>query len=517
MSNEPMRIDRFGSDLAGLVQDVGSLLNRVHEVCSAYVNSTKVVNLSDERHGKNGTLLSWDVAMDLKDIFVLAVITQANLAYRGSTDMGKSFLAELGLSAVFGAHGDGWWKAEVGRAMTVDDFVDIDLGVLKDSKLSEAVSAAPWLAFPGRLLDEINRSHSKINNILLHLIDGSGLHLSGNLHIPVGFPYRVDETAKRYSFTVVTANQRTQEYGGTYDEDKALVRRIILSMDLDDYAPSAKDIATLLKSRRPKFELPNCSSMLHSVLRVYESLSETLPFSPLAQLFLHYLSGLGTCIRTRSGRVQPNLQPAICDKCHLSKSNRFCGHVSGPSEGLLLWLRELSLGIAAIRGAKVLQRVRKDCLAGRIKEIQEFLDSKAQGQELYEAFVSDYIEGLTAMGEDVVAAFSLGAPYHVFIDKSWLEKQDTYEKSEIYAFADIAASSWNTMSELLKKHESLFSGLAADNELSHESQSQVEVMISTVNAAILPVVLAIRDKPLPLRFREDLSVRRNGGVGRVNV
>jgi hypothetical protein len=376
--------------------------------------------------------------------------------------------------------------------------------MLSESKLSEAISAVPWLAFPGRIADEINRAHPKLNNALLHIIDGTGLHIKANTYIPVGMPYEVDDEMKRYSFTIATSNPRTTDYGGTYSLDAALERRIVLTINLDDVHPSTSDVVQLIRERRPKGELPQYTPMTESVIRVYESLADTMPVSPLATLLQLYFSGYGTCIRTRSGRMNPVLQPAICDKCHLGKSSRFCRNVSGVSEGLLLWVKEIAAAIAAVRAAKILEHVRADCLADRHTDLQSFMESSAKGENLFDEFREWYIENLSVLGEDVVAAYSLVAPGHVSINLDWMNRQEQYEKSESLAFSDIATSSWQTLQSILRSRQDLFSELAANGDLTPARQADVETLVTTVDCAMLSVIAALRDDDLRQKFRSAL-------------
>ena len=500
MSKDVLSIKPFGNDRTTLIDEVDRLLVRMSEATEKYLNSTCVVHLSEERVGENDALFTTAPGLTVKDIFVLAMICQAPLGLLGSTDRGKTALASLALQGIFGEHKKHWWRVEISSSMSADDLLEIDMSKLADSKLSEAMSAAPWLSFPGRLADEINRCPAKLANHILHLIDGSGLHLRGDLFIPVGLPYRVNGKMKRYSFTTTTENP--DDYEGTYTVDPALVRRIVLSVDLDDNLPSVQDLAKLMEEGRAKLDLPQCSPLTDSVIRVYESLPTCVPISPLAKLFLHYLSGLNTCVRTRSGRLRIDLQPGICDKCHLYKSHPFCGRVGGLSEGLLLWTKEVATGIAAVRAAKVLRQVREDCEQKDHGEVQRFLDSSATGSKLFDAFRRRYLAELSVIGEDVIAAYSLIAPNHVYIDRSWLEAQAAYENRETYAFADVAARSWEAMQQLLRKHGTLFDALATDGELSPVNEGEVESLLTTENAAMLAVISALRSKPLSIKFNE---------------
>jgi hypothetical protein len=246
--------------------------------------------------------------------------------------------------------------------------------------------------------------------------------------------------------------------------------------------------------------LSHCDSQVESIIRLYESLLGTIPFSALAELLLQYFWGMGTCVNTRAGRVRPELTPAVCGKCHLFKAHRFCGRVGGLSEGLLLWCKETALGIAAVRGAKVLEQARRDCLGGRAAPIQELVSSCATGDELFEVFAQAYTRQLSVQGEDVVAAYALLAPGHVWINRDFLNSHAPWERSETYAFADIAATSWISLQKHLREHGRLFSSLAENRELSAGFQSETETLVTTVDAATLAVIAAVRERDLPLRF-----------------
>ena len=64
---------------------------------------------------------------------------------------------------------------------------------------------------------------------------------------------------------------------------------------------------------------------------------------------------------------------------------------------------------------------------------------------MYEEFCAEYFKNLKVTGEDAVAAYALIAPNHVPIDRDWLESQEAYEKSEVYAFGHVANASWEMM------------------------------------------------------------------------
>jgi len=55
---------------------------------------------------------------------------------------------------------------------------------------------------------------------------------------------------------------------------------------------------------------------------------------------------------------------------------------------------------------------------------------------------------------------------------------------------------------LLLKHRHLFEELSADRELSPARQAEVEELVTTEDAAMLAVISALRNNPIPLNFRD---------------
>jgi hypothetical protein len=505
---DTLTITRFEKPLE-VVRLVRKILRRARDCSSDYYNSAPVVEVPEVRQGKNGSILSWSLPFTVKDFCTLGAIAQSPIGLRGGTDIGKTFLGSRIMSGLFGRHEEGWWCHEVSAGLTEEDLIDVDVGKLKQSTIRESISAAPWLSLPGIVLDELNRTPAKLANTLLHLLDG-GFHLRG-LVFPVGREYLVGNRSKRYLFCIATANNpEGDDYDGIFQEDAALLRRVVLQLDLEDCPVNVSDIAAMLNSttKRVKNEAGEHVSIEKDVITVYESLPESIPFSGLAHLFLYYLWGLGTCVRTKSERIRKDLIPALCEKCHLSKQDKFCGRVGGISEGLLICCKEIARAVAVIRAAKVLEQVREDCEEGRHRQIQDFLDSRATGTDLFEEFSARYIDTLEVEGEDVVAAYSLIAPRHVWIRKDFLESDDRYEKSERYAFADVATTSWARMKGMMLQYQALFNELAVNAEVSGEHQSLVERIVTTESAPMLAVISAFRNEALPRKYRDEMVRHR---------
>jgi MoxR-like ATPase len=493
---------------AECLERVDRLLDAVLEAAQDYFNSTPIVTLSDRLKSRKGIEMGWSCPIDLKTVSLVSSLAQAPLVLRGGTDRGKTALAERVLTGLFGKHGEDWWRMEINRGLSIDDVIDIDIDKLSRSKLSQAIESATWLGKSGRLLDEVNRVHAKLSNLVLHLADGTGFNVRGDLSLPVGRPYRFDEQQKRYSFTIATANHLHQDYAGAFEEDVALTRRLVVSIDMDQIPPSPGDITRMLASRRAKTTLPSAPSHEQQVIEVYEALPDVVPFSACGYLLMHYFAGMSTCVRSRSGRLQPQLNRKLCAQCHLDKSRATCGRIGGLTEGLMLWVRDLATALAAVRAALVFRQVGRDCKAweqnASLSRLQRFLETDAIGEELLDRFRVAYLEQLKVTDEDVAAAYVLAAPTHVWIDPAWLKDQARFEANPFYVFRHVARDAWRQLLGFLKTHTDLARKLASGEELTPADQNEIETVVTTEDAALLAVIGALRDQELPLQFRDEL-------------
>lgn len=502
MTKRIIEIEPLESDRQKLLDLVEILDARIHKATAEYVNSTAVVSVTEELIGSGGFVLEKHVNFGIKDVCTVGLMTQGSVGFWGGTDRGKT---DLGRRVLGGAFGRGHFRRiEVNRAMGIEDMIDMDFKKLAHSRLSEAVTGAKWLDDPARLVDEVNRAHSKLVNVLLHLIDGSGFNVRGDLSIEVGVPYRARDEELRYSCSIVTANHADMGYSGVFEEDEALVRRVVMILDFDIFPLTPRDAASLTKSRsrRAKPRMPNFPSMLEPILTIYESLLETVPFSALGLMLLHYLYSLGTCVPALSGKMRPGLGAKLCKDCKVSEKHPFCGRVGGLSEGLLQWVKEIACAVALLRGARVLADVRQDCEGGHCDEIRHLLGSKNSGKKLFAKFREWYVERLQVLPDDVIAAYSLVAPRHLWLSPQFLNGTPAFEGHPFYAFRHVASESWKRLRCLLTEHEELFDTLKDGGEVLPIHQAEVEKLITSEDPATLGVISLIRDDALPLRFRE---------------
>ena len=528
IKNQTIAIECKPLTVSQCVSKVSKLLSSVRKSTQKYYNSTPILTVPDIFERDNpADSISWSIPIDLKIIAVIAAIAQAPLSFRGSTDKGKTALAEMILSGLFGTQDEGWWRMEINRGLTVDDLTNVCVEVESGSKGSSGsgagcgtgsrytptIEAAEWLSKPARLLDEINRVHPKLANIVLHLADGTGFNVRGDISIPVGMPYR-NGTVKLYSFTISTANHQDIEYAGVFEEDAASKRRAVITVDLDEVPPSSYDINQLLKYRRAKTTPVFSDYCVKDIIEIYESLLD-IPSSALGMLFLHFLSGMNICIQSRSGRFQQRVN--LCGDCHLAKSSRACcGKIGGLSEGLLTWVKEISAAIALVRAAEILDIVHRKCVcAGDNKvwtnKLQAILETKAKGDILYKEFRRTYLKQLCVTGEDIKAAYIFVAPNHVWIDREWLDKQTQLECNPQYIFMEVANQAWRSMNQFVKSNHSLLASIVENNQISPADQEELEAYITTQNAAVLNVVSALRNEEFPLHYRD--CFHKNSATG----
>lgn len=507
-------IDRDPPNLAQCIQLVDGALEAVEAAASDYFNTACVLELTDTLSADNGATMTWPIHIDLKTLSVIAATTQTPLALRGDTDCGKTALAERVLTGLFGTYGIDWCRVEINRGLSVDDLVDIDVEKLVGSTVTQAMFAAGWLSKPARLLDEINRAHPKLLNPLLHIVDGSGFNIRGDVPVPVGQPYQIGDEQKRYSFCIVTANPSDDGFAGVFEEDRALTRRIAISIDLDELPPTSRDTMSIWARRRAKTALPKAKSLTQDLIQIYEAMPRVLPFSALGELFAYYLSGMNNCIRTLSGKVQPQLKPAICDGCHLAKASAYCGRVGGLSQGLLITLKELARAIAAVRACIVLRQTCEMCSSpdrqmSQTATLRRILGVSVQGEELYSVFSTFYLQQLQVTGEDVRAAFVLLAPDHIWIDRDWLKQQADCESKPFHVVRRVVREAWRSLVSFLDEHKSLVDRLVGSATLSPSDHEELERLVTTKDAALLNVINALRQDDVALRYQRDNRLQDN--------
>lgn len=444
-------------ELVGKMMDRISVVSQDYKCSSDYLTSIDSICLSKDKFNS----LSVTIGYDIKNIGLIAALSQAGIVFSGSTDRGKTLLGEYILSALFGDEGSGWWAIQVNRALHIDDFIKIDDEKLEQMKLTESVEAADCLSFPANLIDELNRASPKVINLLFNVLEGKRFRVRGDFYLEPGMPYKVKGISKRFSWSICTRNPVNSDYSGTFDEDKAGMRRIPLWLDFDQIPFNPSDIADIIDSGNPqKTFLPNSNQTFTAeIIQIYEAIKYLVPMSVRGELFLNFLAGRNSCSKTHSGRIDMERMPDICETCHLLSSHKYCGRVGGLTEGLLRTVETVSRAVALVRASKSTTWLRTQC-SGKHNDyfetrLQEALNCDFKGQKLYTNFYDQYLANLTVTEEDIKIAYVLIATNNVWCDNTWLSNHSAFEGKRLYLFRQVAEDECKAMIMLFTEHRDL--------------------------------------------------------------
>ena len=127
-----------------------------------YFNSQPVINVDYFDIKKKFVNLNFY----LSDILLIGAITQSTILLSGSSGSGKTYLAELMASFLFGKQG--FTRKNITPDMNEQDFMDTDFGAIKEGKkLKEAMIADDLFKKPYLIIDEANRAPPIIQKILM--------------------------------------------------------------------------------------------------------------------------------------------------------------------------------------------------------------------------------------------------------------------------------------------------------------------------------------------------------------
>ncbi|MBI5066382.1 hypothetical protein HZA97_09185 [Candidatus Woesearchaeota archaeon] len=359
-----------------VVQDLHKLNEFVHRVSEKYLNSRPLAVSKTGIVLPEKTKHPFKIEYDIKDLFVIGAATESSVLMTGGTDLGKTTLAKLMLNALFGKEETGWHRLDVDTDFGKDSFSDVDFSVITDGKkMSEGFyGAAGFLKLPGLILDEINRTHAKLGNKLLHFFD-KDITLPDGKRVMLGHPLG-DGTSYQFHITAINEGE---EYGGTFGIDKALRRRTVIEIPMDVFRPIAFDRLQAQKNDSTNIELTNEDGSLEQILKINKALKEDLTLHPIAELFVAYLESFDYCkhsltgekggVATRGGSIHHVCtQPARINEveisgagvgCEFLKSfeNNLCPYVRGLSMGVSKNLRKVAKGFAVLRAAKFVELI----------------------------------------------------------------------------------------------------------------------------------------------------------------
>ena len=228
-----------------MIERAYSLTRLVHEYAAQYQHSRPLI-VQQTAIVLNRTKHHFTLNYDIKDLMFLGALTHSSVLMTGDTDKGKTTLAKLVMNGLFGEQDKGWHKINIDIEYTRDMLFEVDFDVIRSGKKSSEglYEVYPSLLLPGFIVDELNRSHAKVANQVMHVFDRD---ISGpnGVRASIGYPYDDD---KRYQFQVAAMNEG-EEFTGTFDIDKAMRRRTIIEIPLDAFSPTGAPCAALLARR----------------------------------------------------------------------------------------------------------------------------------------------------------------------------------------------------------------------------------------------------------------------------
>ena len=313
----------------------------VDDASRFYINTREVVKAGD-------------VSFDLKDVLILGAITGTDCLLTGKTGSGKTRLANMVMSGLFGK--DEYTNKTITPAMQPDDFLDIDFNVMKEGgTLQKAIKPLSIIEKPGVVLNEANRAPSIIQNYLIPFLDKE-MDIQGK-EFYVGKELKSGES---YQYRVITINEGEEYFVEAMD--KALRDRTVIEIPMDMFYQTTKDCLEMLNVQKEINESPTVKTkdVSNDIFELVTHINK-LEVEEKVLFFLTYLSGMSYCVKIDSSskmKESINFSPRICDSgCHFSAStpaniHNLCGNVAAPSQRALINLLKVSKGIAYMRAAK---------------------------------------------------------------------------------------------------------------------------------------------------------------------
>lgn len=232
-----------------------------------YRNSTPVFKLGDE-----------DVMV--ADVIAAAVLSKTNTYLLGTKGEGKTLLAEIVQRSVM--NDDALYLRGDKDLSLKDMMIKLNLDGKNDSEIYQI--AHDRLKRPFFLVDELNRCIGLVQNQFLNIADGY-IEIRGEKY------YLGKEDG--YSLMFATGNPpRNGDHTGVFDEDVALLDRIGLILNIDDFPVTEMDTADIKEARTNKRGIPlqDRREMVFGASKILEELSV---------VFGHYMEVLSAYVYAR--------------------------------------------------------------------------------------------------------------------------------------------------------------------------------------------------------------------------
>ena len=314
------------------------LRTAINEGTRGFYHSSTIIKYSDN---------SINIPIDIRDFFLLAMVSGNNLLLKGGTGTGKTSFSNGALNSIFG---DKSAFLQIDTSLDITKFLDIDFNKIKSGEtLKSSVKETVYITAPAVLIDEYNRAPAQLNNILQGWLTNGTVISSGGATFNVGVPI---SDGKRYQFKVATINDG-RRYSGTFNIDAANRDRFPLELDLDMYKPTEDDRRKLLmRGGFGAITESKQTDLFEELKRLYKKANE-IPINDSAIRFGIYLGRLDNCYKSHNGSKTSidNFSPELCEGCKAIKEDlNICGNVHSPSDRTTLNLFNFAKAFAAYRG-----------------------------------------------------------------------------------------------------------------------------------------------------------------------
>ncbi|MHA1758713.1 MAG: AAA family ATPase, partial [Promethearchaeota archaeon] len=311
-----------------------------HNLSNNYFNNHAVISSTIRKPLLN-------LVFTLQDILLIGALTCSSVLLSGSSGSGKTLLAELVSTFLFGK--EGYTRKNITPDMNEQDFMDIDFGAIKEGKkLKEALLADQLFTRPVIIIDEANRAPPIVQNRLLQILENN-IDLKSK-KIKAGIKL---ENGEFYQWDILTLNLG-QEYAGTSTVDRALRDRITIDIPIDNFPPTLDDqIKMIRKSSTIKgISSDNCrQSVIFKTFQLLDDISLSLE----AEALLLYLSFTSNCIKSPTkSKFGINFSPTYCKMkdCPYARNpplNEICPFTYAPSNRVLRKVIQVAKGFNILR------------------------------------------------------------------------------------------------------------------------------------------------------------------------
>lgn len=486
------------------IRKVIGLSERIKEVGAGYFHSNP---LSDSQ-----TILGEKVHFSLFDWGLIGAISESPVVIHGDTDRGKTDLARIIMTSLFGKEEEGWHKTNVDLDFGSMTYSGTDFSALHDGATSEELFfAKDFISYPGLIWDEPNRAPPKLINKLLHILE-KDFHLENGEKILSGRDYG----GGRYQYHFLAMNDDNRNFHGTFEVDRALRRRQTIEIPIDLFQTTMSDKRRMGSERMGDLDIHNGETHFEDIVQVLESLGE-IPVSPEAEHMKLYLQSMVFCKNSMTGTKKGiDFNQGICEKsstaagrimednesrevdigsCHYLAAypNKMCPSVMGVTDGVSIRFGTIARAHAVMRAAKTLETIARKIGAQKEKasdmkqaarnfvlgefygKIEEYIgidEERYSRDDLVKLFIEKYISELKVEACDFRAVLPFIGYSKMEIDDAWVSKN--YQGSRWHAINSIAEIAYQNITRFHTENSDAFRELLDNGEVILEDRTRYD-------------------------------------------